>query len=73
MGAALLVLTQGANIIATTAPIAIELALQIKKLFSQVPGQSFEVQIAVLRDGVIKTVDETDEVIAAWKAAHPEA
>lgn len=74
LGTVLLTITQGTQIITALTPVAIGVALQLKKLFSgQSSDQPFEVQMHVLRDGILSTIDETDALIAEWKAAHPEA
>lgn len=69
----IVLVTQGLNAVATFGPIAIGLALQIKKLFSgQTSGDPFEVQIMAYKDGILKTIDETDAIWAEWTANHPE-
>jgi len=69
----LVTITQGANLIGAFAPIAIGIALQIKKLLTAGDsGAAFDVQIQAYQDGILKTLDETDQIIADWKAAHPE-
>ena len=65
-------ITQGLNLVSTFGPIAIGLALQIKKIFADANSDvPFAVQIQAYRDGILKTIDETDAIIAEWNAAHP--
>jgi len=61
-----LMITQGAQLVGTLAPIAIDTALKIKKLLA-VEGSGLDVQINVIRDGAITTADETIALIAEWK------
>lgn len=72
LGTVLLTITQGTQIIGALTPVAVGVALQIKKLLTGQGGdQPFEVQIQVYRDGILKTIDETDQIIADWVALHP--
>ncbi len=69
----LVAITQGANLITTFGPIAIGLALQIRKLLAgSDSGEPFEVQIQQYRAGVLTTLDKNDELIADWLTMHPE-
>lgn len=69
----ILTITQGLNAIAVLGPIAVGVALQIKKLFEgQNSANPFEVQVQVYRDGILKTITETDAIWAEWTASHPE-
>ena len=71
--AVLVTITQGLNAVATFGPVAIGLALQIKKIFQGTDtGEPFEVQIQAYRNGILTTLNETDALIAQWKAEHPE-
>ena len=69
----LVTITQGLNLVSAFGPIAVGLALQIRKIFQGADsGEPFEVQISAYRNGILKTLDETDAIIAEWNAAHPE-
>ncbi len=70
--AVILTITQGLNLIATFGPIAVGIALQIKKLFGSGSDVPFEVQIQAYQNGILKTLDETDTIIAEWRREHPE-
>ena len=67
----LVTITQGANLVTAFGPVLIDLALRLKKAFAG-SDSTFEVQIQAYQDGILKTLDETDQIIADWKAAHPE-
>jgi hypothetical protein len=68
---AILIISQGLTAVATLGPIAVSLALQIKALLQSGDG-SFDVQVHALQDGTIKNLDESDALIKAWLATHPE-
>jgi hypothetical protein len=69
----ILAITQGLNLVSTMGPVAVGIALQIKKLLSSgASGPTFDVQIMALKDGIVQNQDDTDKIIADWKAAHPE-
>jgi hypothetical protein len=69
----LVTITQVGNLITTFGPIAVGIALQIRKLFQgSGSAQPFEVQIQTLRNGILVTVDDEDKLIADWLKAHPE-
>lgn len=68
----ILAITQGVNLVSTMGPVAVGIALQIKKLLSSPgSGATFDVQIQAYKDGILTTLDEEDQIIKDWRAAHP--
>lgn len=67
----ILTIFKGVNMVGTLAPIGIDLAMKIKALFSQSdPGVTITLQ--QLQEGTLKSVDETEALIADWMANHPQ-
>jgi plasmid maintenance system antidote protein VapI len=59
---------QGEQLIMSSAPIAIDLALKLKALFSKVDGVSFNMQ--AVSDQAIQADDDTIKIIEDWKTAN---
>lgn len=65
----ILIIMKGIELVGTLAPIALSSALKIKQLLDT-PDTDYSVEVKVIRDGALASVDETQAMIDAWKAAH---
>ena len=64
-------ITQGLNLVTAFGPVAIEIALGIRKLLQGADsGEAYDVQIARFKNGTLQILDDTDAEIAEWLAAH---
>lgn len=69
----LVTISNGIQIIGALTPVAIDVALRIKKLLSGADsGEAFTVQITAFHNGILQDADATDAIINDWMAKHPE-
>lgn len=68
--ATMLLIMQGAQIVAVLTPIALAAVVAIRKMFEN-NTNGFSIQIVQLQDGAIRAVSETEAMIDAWRKANP--
>ena len=69
MGATILLVLQGLQLVGTLFPSTIAAALSLQKIFAA-DGSEFTTQIQTLQDGAIQSAEDTLTLIAEWKKAN---